>query len=561
MRKGFNKSVSHESSDLAIKVVGGNMRGAEMMVPSNNFTIGRMLSSDLQLDDPMLSREHCRIFSTGNEWYIQDLENTNGTWVGGQRIDGRVRLPLNTSVRIGASVLQLKHINPLEDTKSLKEAEISFSLQPASLTAPDKKIEEFSAMQVISSIYSFQNRISSTLHKNELFERILNAVAEVITSGDVYLLTFDLDEGRFLPRLHFHLADRTFNRENLCELNSTVVNFVKENHEAVLSKLKSRRIGSRACSVMCVPMIGKDQINGMLYMEQDAEKYTYTENDLRLMAVIARSAGMAIEYADMLKFNLRNERLVATGTTAASLSHYIKNILAGLDGSMGLLEMGIKEEDMKLAGDSLSIVRKNHDRLGNLVIDLLNLASDRKPNRELADIRDILKDIHELMAYQLNQQGVELIFEPSLPDYPVYAEVDVKGMHRTILNLVNNAQHAVLLKRTGKEEGVFGKISLSADLEKDRDFAKVTVRDNGVGVDPSEKDKIFDLFISSKGSAGTGLGLAACRKIIEAHGGSIAVDGKSGKGCAISFAVPISVSGQDTTAMALPKIDLDKNER
>ncbi|QSH41348.1 FHA domain-containing protein [Lentisphaerota bacterium ZTH] len=561
MGKGFDNSDPQKSSDLAIKVVGGNMRGAEMLVPSENFTVGRMRSADLQLDDPMLSREHCRIFYGVDGWYIQDLESTNGTWVGGQRIDGRVRLPLNTSIRIGTSVLQLRCINPLEDTKSLKDAEIFFSLQPDTLTAKTGSVGNFSAMEVISAIYRFQNCISSTLDKHELFERILDAVSEVITSGNVYILTFDLNRGRFIPRLQFQLTDRAYKRDCLGELNSTVINFVKENHEAVLSKVKSHRMGNHADSVMCVPMIGKDQVNGMLYMEQDAAKYTYTENDLRLMAVIARSAGMAIEFADMLKFNLRNERLVATGTTAASLSHYIKNILAGLDGSMGLLEMGIRDRDMKLAGSSLSIVRRNHDRLGNLVMDLLNLASDRKPNRELVDLRTILKDIHELMACQLGQQGIKLIFEPQLPDYPVYAEVDVKGIHRTLLNLVNNAQHAVSLKKTGREDGFLGKISLSADLEKERDFAKVTVADNGVGVASAEKDKIFDLFISSKGSAGTGLGLAVCRKIIEAHGGSIAVEGKSGKGCIISFAVPISLNSQDTTAMALPRVNLDNNER
>jgi signal transduction histidine kinase len=540
-------------NEYALKVVGGGMRGAEIFVPSNDFIIGRVKQADVMLEDPMISRAHCRISYDGEQWYIQDLDSTNGTWIGGQKVASKVKLPLRTSIRIGTTVLQLRFVNPVEDTKTYREAEISCSIQPESLMSGLEKSTGSAVKNIIGAVYRFQNRISSVLEKEELYEKILHAASELLPAQNIYMLKFDLDAGSFKPHLRYSPSDRSYILAPEDKINETVVEFVREHHEAVLSIVKSKRHTGRELHVMCVPMIGKDQINGMIYLEQDSVKYKYTEDDLRLMTVIARSAGMALEYSNMLEYNLRNERLVATGATAASLSHYIKNILAGLDGSMNLLKMGINEHDQKLSEDSLQILSKNHRRLGNLVLDLLNLASERKPNRELADMRDILKDVHELMAYQLEQEGVNLVFDPKLPDYPVCAEIDIKGIHRTVLNLVNNAEYAILLKKTKKGQKNVGTIRLSTDMEKDRDFLHVTVADDGVGIDDNEQNKIFDLFISSKGSAGTGLGLAVCRKIIDAHGGTIAVRSSKGKGCSITFSVPISVASHETTAIAIKR--------
>jgi len=341
-------------------------------------------------------------------------------------------------------------------------------------------------------------------------------------------------------------------------VKKVIVEFVKENREAVLStdadkvaRVKIAGVPSLIETTMCVPMLGKQQLNGMIYLTMAHEKEQYTEDDLKLLTVIGHTAGMALENSRLIEFNLRNERLVATGTTAAHLSHYIKNILAGLDGSLNLLKMGIDEKDLNLANESLHILAKNHRRLGNLVLDLLNLTSEQKLNMKVQDLKPILQDAFELLCPQLKQDGITLNFTKEMMDLPLMAEVDAKGMHRVLLNLILNAEHAIQEKRETLDQKDMGNITVNATFTQDKESIVFTVSDDGMGIKPETADKLFEMFVTSKGAGGTGLGLTVTKRIVEGHGGTIFATGEEGKGCTMTFTIPVSHNDASTSTRSI----------
>jgi signal transduction histidine kinase len=566
-----SKKAPSSFSDTTIKIISGAMRGTELPIRKDTITLGRSTDSDIQIHDTLISRVHCRLEWEDGKWYINDLGSTNGTWMVGRKVDKKVQIPLKTSIRIGNTIFELIDIYAA-DTQSFSRPFIAYSIEPETLVASSTTSgkEEGASIRLLkeenqrlSAVYKFQNMIASVLDEKELYPKILDAVMNVITTDQAYLLLYDLDSGKFSPVEGRNDNGRIgkINKENIRE---NIVEFVRENQESVLSmddsfeKTRFRELAGIpqiTTSTMCVPMMGKRQINGMIYISLASTNEKYSEDDLRLLTVIGHTAGMAIENSRLVEFNLKNERLVATGTTAAGLSHYIKNILAGLDGSLNLLKMGIDEHDFILAGEASDILQKNHRRLGNLVLDLLNIASEQKPEFSIYDLNNVISDVAELIKPQLTQEGITMKIDSQVKNSPFFVEIDAKGIHRVLLNLISNAEQAILAKKEAADlNSKCGTILISSKFNDKMDYAIITLSDDGVGIDKSEAEAMFELFVTSKGSAGTGLGLAVSKRIIIAHEGNITATGEKGKGCTIAFSLPVSHNETTTATRTITKM-------
>lgn len=565
-----SQKVSTGYGDVVVKVVSGSMKGTEFPVKAPTITLGRSSESDFQVHDTLISRVHCRLTYEGGNWYVEDLNSTNGTWMVGQKVNKRVLLPLRTSVRVGNTIFELYNIFAARDeTQSFSIPFVSYRIQPETLASSVGVEKRSLPLQVdpmmiareenkrLSAIYKFQNLIAAIFNETELCPRILSAISTIMHSDKSFLLVYNLTTGAFEP-VAGRNKDAPMSPVDPSGIRKVIVDFVKENREAVLSSDSMSRVkvaGSPSITecTMCVPMLGKQQLNGMIYLNISSAKEPYTEDDLKLLTVIGHTAGMALENSRLIDFNLRNERLVATGTTAAHLSHYIKNILAGLDGSLNLLKMGIDEKDFGLANESLHILAKNHRRLGNLVLDLLNLTSEQKLNMKIQDIKTILEDVNELLGPQLKQDGITLTFTEDSMKLPLYADIDAKGIHRVLLNLILNAEHAIQEKRETLDQKNMGNITVDASFTLDKESIVFTVTDDGMGLKPDKVDKIFDLFVSSKGAGGTGLGLTVSKRIIEGHGGTIFATSEEGKGCVMTFTIPVSHNDTSTSTRAISR--------
>jgi signal transduction histidine kinase len=196
-----------------------------------------------------------------------------------------------------------------------------------------------------------------------------------------------------------------------------------------------------------------------------------------------------------------------------------------------------------------SIVDRNQDRISHLVMDMLTFSKDREPERIESDLNETVADVVELMQTRAADMDVKLScdLDTSLP----IAAFDPDGIHRAVLNLVTNAIDAAAGTSdddqdfeadeiTGSSADRVGKVFVRTRFDPTVGWI-VEVLDNGPGVSPEDREKIFSLFESRKGMRGTGLGLPVSAKIMREHGGDIQVtDPDHGRGTCFRLRLPAS---------------------
>jgi signal transduction histidine kinase len=247
------------------------------------------------------------------------------------------------------------------------------------------------------------------------------------------------------------------------------------------------------------------------------------------MVAIGHQAGLAIENTVFYHDKIQAERLAAVGQTIATLSHHIKNILQGIRGGSYLIDMGLNEKDDTIVRRGWTIVEKNQAKIYNLVMDMLSFSKDREPALEPADLNETVADVVELMQSRAGELNVALDWQPG-SDLP-QVQIDPDGIHRAVLNIVTNAIDA--------GEGVEGaRVVVSTAHDAANEIIRITIADNGVGIKEADIASIFQVFASTKGARGTGLGLPVSQKIVREHGGKIVVTSQPGQGSQFTIELP-----------------------
>ena len=330
-------------------------------------------------------------------------------------------------------------------------------------------------------------------------------------------------------RIHIETDDDEKPEAERIHASRTVINHVMSTGEGVLSsnamtdqrfsKSKSvHNLGIR--SALCVPIKarrmdakGGDEILGVIYVDSSVKNYTYSPDQLRLLAAIGLQAGMAVQNAKLYQAGLQAERMAAIGETTAALSHSIKNILQALRGGADVVEMGLKANNLPQISKGWRIADRNLEKIYNLTMNLLAYSRPREPRLELIQPRKLINECLELIAPNANEKGVMAVadVDRDMPAVPM----DPDGMHQVVMNLLSNALDAVEPKK--------GLITVGCRYDADGRQTIMEITDNGPGITPSMMGHLFELFHSTKGNRGTGIGLAVTKKIVEEHEGSISV--------------------------------------
>ena len=257
--------------------------------------------------------------------------------------------------------------------------------------------------------------------------------------------------------------------------------------------------------------------------------HKFSDDQLRLLVAIGSQAALAIENSRYQEALLKAERLAAMGQTIAMLSHHIKNILQGVRGGSYLIDLGLKEHNEDHVRKGWAIVEKNQNKIYQLVMDMLAFSKERKPVIKAAPLNQTVSEVCELMQARAAECGVHL--ESRLSDSVPTATFDAEGIYRAVLNVVTNAIDAF-------EGSGPGHVIVETGHEPASDFVFVSVTDNGPGIPEDQFAQIFNIFESTKGARGTGLGLAVSQKILREHGGDITVETKPGFGCRFVLSWP-----------------------
>jgi two-component system sensor histidine kinase PilS (NtrC family) len=225
--------------------------------------------------------------------------------------------------------------------------------------------------------------------------------------------------------------------------------------------------------------------------------------------------------------SMRKSEMMATiGQLAAGIAHEIRNPLASISGAIQLL----KEE--KEGGESshrlMDIVLAESGRLNRLITDFLLYAQPPKLNKKKVDIAALVDSTLEVFSRSPQwTQGIKLakIMEPRIT-----ITADPQQLEQVLWNLFINAVDAM---------GGTGQLEIRSHKDGDGKMVTLVVSDTGKGISPKDIKKIFDPFFTTK-EGGSGLGLSIVHKIIEIHGGTIAVESRHNRGTTFTLTLPVA---------------------
>jgi len=225
------------------------------------------------------------------------------------------------------------------------------------------------------------------------------------------------------------------------------------------------------------------------------------------------------------------DQLTSLGLLVGSTSHSIKGLLTGLDGGMYILNSGFERDDMGRIKKGWDMVKRNVNKVRRMILDLLYYAKEREPEFVLTDVARFCTEVGDLFDKKAEDTGV--LYVRSHDNEMGTFEADGRAMRTLLVNILENSFEAC---RSDTKDAVH---QVTFSCKRTADQIVFEVGDNGIGMDQETRDKIFSLFYSSKGAAGTGLGLFISNKIAEQHGGMILVDSVPGTGSTFRISIPI----------------------
>jgi signal transduction histidine kinase len=223
---------------------------------------------------------------------------------------------------------------------------------------------------------------------------------------------------------------------------------------------------------------------------------------------------------------LKSERLAAIGKVATMVGHDLRNPLQSIENATYYLNselprLALSAPISQKTIEMLQVINDSVNYADRIIRDLQDFSATKKPIFKKTDVNAIVK---ETLSQVEAPKNVEFITElGNLPE----VEVDKDMIKRVFLNLAINGLQAM-------ENGGTLKVS----TKKTKGFVEVSFRDTGIGIPKENIKKIFIPFFTTK-AQGMGMGLAICKKFVDAHGGDIKVESEEGKGSTFTVKLPI----------------------
>jgi signal transduction histidine kinase len=259
----------------------------------------------------------------------------------------------------------------------------------------------------------------------------------------------------------------------------------------------------------------------------------FLPEEQKLLQTIARQSALLIEtkLVNEKKAELENQlrhadRLAKIGQLTAGMAHEINEPLVGI---LGFAQLAIKKiESPQTATRYLDRIIQSCLHAREIIKKMMLFGAPVPSRRERVDLNRLVEDAMGFIVPRFDHPGIRFIYllDPFLP--PI--DADASQMTQVLVNLVINAIHAM------PEEG-----TLTVETGKTAAGITMTVRDTGIGMAPETIDQIFLPFFTTKDvNSGTGLGLSVVHGIVSAHGGTIAVTSREGRGTTFTLTFPVA---------------------
>jgi signal transduction histidine kinase len=219
---------------------------------------------------------------------------------------------------------------------------------------------------------------------------------------------------------------------------------------------------------------------------------------------------------------LRAEQLAAVGQLAAGVAHELRNPLTSIK---MLVQTGLEGRPPQgLPPEELAVLESEIRRMEKYIQTFLDFARPPRSERRASDLLAVVRRAVSLVEGRARRQRVDV--EQAAPAGDVLLHIDPEEIQQVLVNLLLNALDA--LPRGGR---------VRVEVVRKGGGVEVRVSDNGPGIAPQVRDRLFEPFVTSKEN-GVGLGLSICKRLVEAHGGSIRGDNLPGGGAVLALTLP-----------------------
>lgn len=502
----------------------GDQVPLEYLISAVPLIVGRSARADIVLNEDSISRRHARFYIVDDWLYVEDLGSSNGVHVNRERVK-KVALAPGDVIQMGPYVFRAERLDEQGQQKLIRRTEIAHSE-----VAP---LHEKLVVAGQSSV-AFLYRIAqcTTVHREvaPLLRHVIEAIMGGIPADRACILFRSTPEESLRQ-----IAEQSRSGEATGPpVSSTLVGHVLQTRASVMTTdagQDERFEGSESIAehhikaVICVPLTGQEGVYGVLYLDSDAVPMPLTQQHLQLLSVAGQITGAGVENILLIERQIRQERLAGIGETVSGTSHDMRNILMGISGGADFIELACDQENWAQARTGVGIIRKSLARFDNLVHSLLTYARQTELEIEDADLGELAQEAASVARLEAGKRGIRLEFDDRTPGR---IAMDPQQIYRVALNLLANAMDA-----TPEPGGV-----ITLETGRDAGAAYLRVRDTGCGIPASQLSKLGQPFFTTKHKTGTGLGLAACYRIMEQHRGRILVESAPGKGAVFTLLFP-----------------------
>ncbi len=234
---------------------------------------------------------------------------------------------------------------------------------------------------------------------------------------------------------------------------------------------------------------------------------------------------------------IRVDRLAEIGRIASGIAHEINNPLAvineiaGWAGTLVSDAGGLSREDREELETAVKRISEQTGRCSSITHQLLDFARDSAPAKRSLDIHQLLNETIGFLRPDLKFKNIEIV--PIFDEGLFEIQSDPKLLEQVFINLLSNAIYAI--KQKGPCQG-----RIEIRTSKPGTNVEIVISDNGTGIPDEDREKIFDLFYTTKPTGkGTGLGMPICQNIVNKLGGDIIFESRVGEGTTFTVRLPV----------------------
>lgn len=541
----------------------GSAEGNLFPVRSDKITIGRSPENDVIIHDTAVSSFHASVSFLNRSYFIEDAGSVNGTFVNGIKIH-RKRLRNQDQIVIGKTRLRYVAGDSGEGEFAVRQADSrKIVKQFASATpSPKSMLALRQAHENLKRIYEINAIISSIFDIQELAEKILDIIFTLFKADRGYIMLLD-KESSDLKLIAARKRKNGGAKTSEVDFSKTIARQVLEKEHSVITSNapederfgeKESILGGHIKSAMCVPVRGRQEKLGIIYVDHRGAAGHFTDEHLQLLTMVANSTGIAIENVRLYEENIKvhvlkavNEEMAETNRKLVELEalkedlinmvvHDMKN---PVNNTMMSLDLVTHDPDGRLSDQQkeyLQLSKRNQFKLSEMITNLLELS---KLESGRIQIERVSLNLAEMIGRVIDRYSAVIRREEHAVQVsvePAAGEVvsDERLVERILSNILSNAV---------KHSPPKAKILVNVVPAGDFPGIDISVRDFGDGIPQEFHQKIFEKFCQAGlrelgHRTDTGLGLAFCKMALGALGGRIWVESEPEKGSCFTFSLP-----------------------